>query len=193
MADISTSVKQLLAFNVGYLAIFSGLAFAAGNREFFIYILVVLFFVVLLLKKHRALGLSNGVLWGLSIWGLLHMAGGNLMVAGDVLYNYEILDILRYDKPVHTYGFAVTTIVGWQLLKPYLKTSFNKTTIAVLLVMIATGVGALNEVIEFLAVVTVPETNVGGYRNTALDLVFNLVGAILAVVWLRVAGRLDEV
>ena len=29
-----------------------------------------------------------------------------------------------------------------------------------------------------------PETGVGGYENTALDLCFNLVGAFLAVCWL---------
>ena len=45
------------------------------------------------------------------------------------------------------------------------------------------GLGAVNEIIEFSAVLAVPETNVGGYYNTALDLVFNGSGAILAM-WL---------
>jgi putative membrane protein len=46
------------------------------------------------------------------------------------------------------------------------------------------GLGAINEVLEFLAVVSVPDTNVGGYENTALDLVCNLLGALLAVIFL---------
>jgi putative membrane protein len=188
--QLTPAIKQLLVFNAAYLALFSGVAIRAGNNEFLIYIAVVLFFVALLLRKHRTLGLSVGVLWALSIWGLLHMAGGNLIVAGDVLYNYEIFDALRYDKPVHAYGFGVATIVGWQLIRPHLSAGFNRTTLSVLLVMIGAGAGALNEVIEFFAVVTVPETNVGGYINTALDLVFNFIGAIIAVVWLRVSGNM---
>jgi len=42
------------------------------------------------------------------------------------------------------------------------------------------GAGALNEIVEFVATVLVPETNVGGYYNTALDLVFNAAGALVA-------------
>ncbi len=44
------------------------------------------------------------------------------------------------------------------------------------------GLGAVNEIIEFIAVVVFPNTNVGGYVNTALDLVFNAAGAITAMV-----------
>ena len=47
------------------------------------------------------------------------------------------------------------------------------------------GLGALNEIIEFIVTVFVPENNVGGYVNTALDLVFNLIGAVIAAVWIR--------
>ena len=44
------------------------------------------------------------------------------------------------------------------------------------------GLGALNEIVEFTAVLTVPNTNVGGYYNTALDLVFNGAGAACAMI-----------
>jgi hypothetical protein len=44
----------------------------------------------------------------------------------------------------------------------------------------AMGFGALNELIEFLAVLSVPETGVGGYYNTGLDIVANALGAICA-------------
>ena len=44
------------------------------------------------------------------------------------------------------------------------------------------GVGALNEIIEFIAVLSVPDNNVGGYYNTVLDIVFNTIGALFAVV-----------
>ncbi len=44
------------------------------------------------------------------------------------------------------------------------------------------GLGVLNELIEFSAVLVFPDTNVGGYFNTALDLVFNTLGALAAAV-----------
>ena len=44
------------------------------------------------------------------------------------------------------------------------------------------GFGALNEMIEFSAVLMVPGTNVGGYYNTALDLVSNSIGAVIAII-----------
>jgi hypothetical protein len=51
------------------------------------------------------------------------------------------------------------------------------------------GVGALNEVVEFLATRLLPETNVGGFENTGWDLVFNTHGASAAAVLIYRAGR----
>ena len=80
------------------------------------------------------------------------------------------------------FGFGVTTLVCHHLLRPYLRERIEQWgTLAVLVVLMGSGVGALNEIIEFIAVLTVPETGVGGYENTALDLCFNLLGGILAV------------
>ncbi|MEJ8567309.1 hypothetical protein [Elongatibacter sediminis] len=47
------------------------------------------------------------------------------------------------------------------------------------------GCAALNEVIEFTVTLLVPKNNVGGYVNTALDLVYDLVGAIIAALVIR--------
>jgi hypothetical protein len=44
------------------------------------------------------------------------------------------------------------------------------------------GLGAVNEVIEFAAVLLLPNTNVGGYMNTGWDLVANMVGSLVAAV-----------
>ena len=42
--------------------------------------------------------------------------------------------------------------------------------------------GAINEIVEFVAVLTMEETGVGGYDNTMCDLVFNLLGGTAAAV-----------
>ena len=53
----------------------------------------------------------------------------------------------------------------------------------------AMGQGAVNEIIELSSVLMVPDTNVGGYYNTALDLCFNAGGAVVAVFLIRVFSR----
>jgi hypothetical protein len=55
-----------------------------------------------------------------------------------------------------------------------------------LLVCMGVGLGALNEVVEFVMTLTLPETNVGGYENTGWDLVSNLIGALLATLGVTV-------
>jgi hypothetical protein len=66
-------------------------------------------------------------------------------------------------------------------------------TIYVYPALAAMGLGAVNEIIEFIAVLSVPDTNVGGYLNTALDLVFNAAGAIIAMVLVALTRRKSAV
>lgn len=182
---IEKHVRPIMWFNLFYITLLGLYAVRQKNYEFLFYVAIVIFFFLLLIKKYKKIGLSKGSLWRLSIWGLLHMMGGNIPVDGSVLYNLQLIPvILKYDQLVHAFGFGTTAIVGWELLKPYLNHKRNWTTLLILVVMIAMGAGALNEVIEFIATVLIPETNVGGYVNTALDLVFNLIGAIIAAMWI---------
>jgi hypothetical protein len=51
------------------------------------------------------------------------------------------------------------------------------------------GLGGLNEMIEFSAVLLVPDTNVGGYYNTALDFVPNAIRAVVAMRLVTWASR----
>jgi putative membrane protein len=182
------SKKELiiLYFNILYIIIFGIIATLNKNYEFLFYVSIVVFLIILVLLKYKKLGLSTGVLWGLSLWGLLHMLGGNIHIGDDVLYGLQIIPkVLRYDQFVHAFGFGVTTVVGFQLLKSYLKESVNWVTLSILLVMIGLGVGALNEIIEFMTVLSLPETGVGGYMNTMWDMVFNMIGSIIAVVYIN--------
>ena len=50
------------------------------------------------------------------------------------------------------------------------------------------GLGALNEVVEFIAT-RIAETNVGGYVNTGMDLVYNTIGATIASTAIALHGR----
>jgi len=128
------------------------------------------------------------------------MFGGGLIVNGEVLYALRLIPIfefgdifvLRFDQFVHFFGFGVATLLAYHLLKPYFNSQTNYKVVYPLLVLIGMGLGALNEIVEFVAVVTFPETGVGGYFNTALDLVFNMFGAIGAVIVIHLRRSAKE-
>ena len=56
--------------------------------------------------------------------------------------------------------------------------------VCVVTILAASSIGALNEIIEFLAVVALGTDGVGGYTNTAIDLVANLLGAIVGTLYM---------
>jgi hypothetical protein len=82
---------------------------------------------------------------------------------------------------VHAYGFGVAAWVLWHLMRRHYPMLDGGWTILVYPALAAMGLGAVNEIIEFIAVLSVPDTNVGGYLNTALDLCFNAAGAVIAM------------
>ncbi|MEK6935556.1 MAG: hypothetical protein AABW67_02120 [Nanoarchaeota archaeon] len=176
---------MILLFNIIYLLIFTFLFLGRKNYEFLLYIGVVAFFLVFISLLHLKYNFNYFVLIGLSLWGLLHMFGGYFIVGEHVLYGYQIFPFLRYDMFVHAFGFGFATLFSYYILKPNLKEDCSKTGISILLIFIGMGLGAVNEIVEFIAVLLIPQTGVGGYENTMWDIVFNTFGAILAVIWIN--------
>ncbi len=189
---LSKRELPILIVNLIYIPVFTVIALSRTNYEFLLYVGVILVVAAWIIWKQRSVQFDRTILWGLTIWGLLHMAGGNIHVRGDVLYSLQLIPvvtepfyILRYDQVIHTFGFGVVTLVGYHVLRPYLREPIQQWwALALLIVLIGSGVGAVNEIVEFIAVLTVPETGVGGYHNTMLDLVFNLIGGLAAVGWI---------
>ena len=162
------------------------------NYEFLMYVAVIIFFGVVIALTNERVRYPLPILWGLVIWAILHLCGGGIRVGDGVLYGVMLvplsktLPILRYDQVVHIVGFGVATMLMYHLLAPLLRPDLQRwTALSIVIAMAGLGVGGLNEIIEFIATVVMPETGVGGYMNTALDLVADLVGAVLAVIFLR--------
>ena len=177
--------------NIAALLIFAFVFAKRKNYEFMIYIGVIIFFLVLILYTNKKVNYPNGILWGLTLWSLLHMSGGGIYLNGRKLYALMIYPlvgepylIFKFDQFVHIVGFFVATLVVYHLIKPKLIKNHGWIALSIVVVMAGFGLGALNEVVEFIATVITPETGVGGYENTALDLVSNLIGAILAMVYI---------
>ena len=92
---------------------------------------------------------------------------------------------LKYDQVVHAYGFGLSTWLCWQALANSLGLQRPTFGLLVLCALAGMGLGAANEIVEFIAVLTIPNTNVGGYENTGWDLVANAIGATVAAVLIR--------
>ena len=187
----------ILIVNLIYISILTVLAVTRLNFEFLLYVGVIVVLGVWIVLKQSSVRFGQPILWGLTLWGFLHMCGGILRIDGASLYEFEILSlvpslhIFRYDQLVHTFGFGIATLIGAHLLRPHLRSREKPARVVyVLMLLMGAGMGALNEIVEFVAVLIMPETGVGGYENTMLDLCFNLLGGSLAVLWLaRGAAR----
>jgi glycopeptide antibiotics resistance protein len=73
-------------------------------------------------------------------------------------------------------------VMAYHLLRKSFAVMSHSGVAMLFAVMTSVGVSALNEIMEFLIAVTVERNGVGGYENAMLDLIFNLSGAVVAVV-----------
>ena len=192
LATIKPAEKAVAGFVILYLAGFSAWFFSIGNAEFAIYIVTMLVLMALIGATLRVAEYPAPMLWALALWGLLHCAGGGVPVGDKVLYAVQVLPLigdgttemtlLKYDQIVHALGFGITAWVLWHVLTRHYPETRGSWTAYAFPALAAMGLGAVNEIIEFSAVVIVQDTGVGGYLNTALDLCFNALGALIAVI-----------
>jgi uncharacterized membrane protein YjdF len=181
----------IIVFSLIYIAGFGAYFVSQGDMEFLWYVAVMVGFGVFVASTLKKTQFPDWILGGLSLWGLLHMAGGGVKVGEGVLYAWKFLPIyqgadpdfmlFKYDQAVHFYGFAITALaVHFLLRKNYPTMSvFNRASLATLTSM---GLSVVNEIAEFLALIFIAETGVGGFYNLELDLVFNTLGAVTAVI-----------
>ena len=177
-------LKSLVIITLLVLVGFLIKAFVDKNYEFLGYwiVLVALFLIVIRMDKKFNFPLFS--IWLFSIWSVLHMAGGLIKINGTRLYDLVLIPILgdpffilKYDQVIHTYCYVAISILVYFVLAKYMS---NKKALIVFSILSALGIGLLNEVIEFGMVIFADAADaVGGYYNTALDLVFNLIGAII--------------
>ncbi|MDF0600912.1 DUF2238 domain-containing protein [Psychromarinibacter sp. C21-152] len=180
-----------------YVTGFTAWFLSIGNTEFIIYVVTMLVLTLLVGASLRVAEYPPAMLWALALWGLLHMAGGGVPAGDGVLYGLQLvplvadgeMTLLKYDQVVHAYGFGVAAWVLWHLLTRHYPDTRRSWTAYVFPALAAMGLGATHEIIEFSAVVAVEDTGVGGYINTALDLCFNALGAVLAMIAVAARAR----
>jgi uncharacterized membrane protein YjdF len=184
----------VLIFTATYIAGIAAVSLASETPGLGMYLGLMAILIPVLYQVHRHYPLGPALLWSFSLWGLLHMTGGLVPIPSgwsregshSVFYSWWLVPgVLKFDQVVHAYGFGITTWLCWHILKGALRSpdgSPVRPTLAVLILCVAGGMGfgALNEVVEFIATLVLPDTNVGDYTNLGWDLVANLVGSCVA-------------
>ena len=186
----------LVLFNLAYVVAFTAYYVSIGNYEFLFYILILVMLVVATGLLHRKIGLGYPLLWSLSLWGLMHMAGGGLYIGGTKLYDLvlvplwvaEEFTILKFDQFVHLYLYYVVCFLLYRLVSLYPVTLPGR-LLWPLIALAATGIGALNEIAELATVLLFQNTGVGNYHNNAWDIVFNTAGSVAGVLTLAALHR----
>jgi hypothetical protein len=170
------------------------------NYEFVIYVGVIVFFLAVFIFINDKAYFPNYVLWLLTLWALMHMAGGSVHINGILLYKLMLVPLSKtipifcYDQLVHIIGFGTATVAMYYLLRPLLRPDINGWwSLSIILILAGLGAGAFNETVEFLVTLLVQETKVGGYMNTSLDLASNLIGSIAALLFIRLKAAAPPV
>jgi hypothetical protein len=170
-----------------YYITFLAIGAADGSSQTPVYAAVVMALVALIAVLDGRRPFPDYVLWGLALWGAMHMAGGLVPMPEErALYNTWLLPFLRYDQLTHAIGFGFAGLAVWAYLRHDLSPGRAGAALAW---FGGVAIGGLNEMIEFLLTRVSSETNVGGFENTGWDLVANFIGATLAAWWVRWRAR----
>jgi len=108
-------------------------------------------------------------------------------VGQDVLYNASLgtyseslgTHFLQYDHFAHAYMCFVATFACWVMLAAPYAPAYRR-ELVILAASGALGLGAINEMVEFIATLAHHGAHAGGYWNTGWDLVCNTIGAVAA-------------
>ncbi|OFW67270.1 MAG: hypothetical protein A2Z12_06045 [Actinobacteria bacterium RBG_16_68_21] len=140
---------------------------------------------IVVFVDHRYGPIPGPLLWLLTIWAGLHLAGGLLPDPSgqrDILYGLWLIDgVLRWDQLVHGFGIGAATAT--------LAFAARETDRPLMWGFVAAQVvGLVNEIAENTFAHFVSTSNVGDAVNTMWDLTWHVIGATIAVLWMRRSG-----
>ena len=160
----------------------------SGNLEFIIYVGVLILILGGVFLTAPRSKFPTWMLWGLSIWGLMHVLGGAVHIGDHVLFAQRIFPlidrggefyVLKYDQVVHGYLYGLVAIMSYHVIRAVAGVKRHDLLVFLMAVLISVGISGLNEIMEFLISLNM-QNGVGGYDNTMLDLCFNFGGALIA-------------
>jgi putative membrane protein len=198
---LTSTQKALLVVNILIVLGFGWYYLSQQNYEFLAYVGTIVLVMGVLFSTLKWSRFGTGIIAGVTAWGLMHMLGGSIMTPDGVLYAWRMIPIfdgggeffiLKFDQFVHAFLYGVVGLMFFHLLREIVAVRTHLPLIAFMAIFAAAGFSIVNEIVEFLAVVNLPETGVGGYHNTVLDMIFNLFGAAVAVLGKLLLDKREE-
>lgn len=179
-------VPAVAIFTAGYVVVLTIVGLARHQTFLWIYLPALAACIAIVVWiDHRWGPIPTVLLWLLSIWAAMHLAGGLLPDPSGkrtILYGLWLIDgYLRYDQVVHGFGIGAATAV----LAFAARDSDRPLVWGFVLAQV---VGLVNETAENLFALVVDNSNVGDWVNTAWDIAWHLIGALVAVIWMGRRG-----
>ncbi len=181
----ATAVKRhplIVGVTALYIAAWTAYGIVTNATGVYAYLIWMTFVATLMMYADYSVRFSTPVLVPLSIVGFGHMAGANLYFSGDLLYGQVWFGFIRYDQLIHVIGLGTAGLIVWEATRRMLAAD-GGTKAAVVVILGANSVGAVIEIGEYLATLTLPDTRVGAYDNNMQDLIANLFGSLIAALW----------
>jgi putative membrane protein len=186
-APLSRAERAATGVAAVAVAGFAGYGFATHSPSTVGYVSSVLVIAAAVMGLRRAV-LPPLLAAGLASAAIVTLAGGLIRVGHDVLYNANTgpyspslgTHYLQYDHFAHAYCSFVIVFACWFMLAAPYAGQGRRRDLVLLAVGAALGLGALNEMVEFIATLAHHGAHAGGYWNTGWDLVANFTGATAA-------------
>ncbi|NCO11326.1 hypothetical protein GW924_01835 [Candidatus Pacearchaeota archaeon] len=176
------SKKWWILSGVIVLIIVEIVLFVFNLTELVYYNSLLLIVMVLIFFLHRIFQLPEIYVFGLIVVGLLNLTGGLVFVEGIRLYDFYF-GFVKLDMVIHAIGSFMAALIIYHIISTKFKKA-NKEVLLLLAALSAMGVGALFEVLELGGYIFLENNGVGDYLNNALDLFLNLVGILIASLWI---------
>lgn len=180
-------LKVMLWFTIIYMTFFTIVSLLNKNYEFLYYTIVMSLIILVLIKYKEQISFTSGIAFGLTVVAAMHIFGGNVHIDGVRLYDVWLFSWLKYDNLVHLIGTFTAALLSYTFVYQHLneKARDNKILLSIIIISMASGIGAFNEILELGAVLWFnADAQVGDYINNAFDLVYNFFGALLACIYL---------
>lgn len=176
--------RLFLGLTIGTTLLFGILSVLNREFVFFYDAIIIATLVYIVIRLHHKLQFSNIFIVSLLLVFLMHILGLNFYLHGIRLYDWWIIpQWFKYDNLVHLLSMFVITIILYTLANPHINYAGRnkKIVLAISMIMLALGIGVINEMLEFVVVIFFNGADlIGDYVNNAVDMFFNLIGAAIA-------------
>ncbi len=178
--------RAAAAFLGASIAILTVVGLVRGNWYLWVYLPVLAACIgVVAFLDHRRGPIPTVLIWLLAVWAAMHLAGGlaaNPTGDTEILYGMWLINgVLRYDQVVHGFGIGAATAVFAFAARDSGRPLFWG-------FVLSQVVGLVNETAENVFASLVEDSNVGDIVNTTWDMVWHVIGAAVATLWMARRG-----